>query len=317
MTEPDGMRPVRVLIVDDDPDDALVTRKLLGQVGGRPVEVSTADGPTAAFALLAEGQFDLCLLDYWLGAVTGIEVMATMAARRVEVPVILLTGNEDRAADEAAERHGAYDYIPKNAVTAETLERAVRYALSRRRLEMQLAAAAFYDPLTGLANRRLFEDHIARAAERCWRQGGRLCFLYVDLNEFKPINDRFGHDAGDQVLKAFAERLARTIRHGDLAARVGGDEFAIALEIGQPGCDPAQLTARLVAALAPPVQIAGISMTINASIGVAVLPDDSQDVRDVVRLADMAMYRAKQICRRTGRTAVVHHGAPADPASTD
>jgi diguanylate cyclase (GGDEF)-like protein len=160
----------------------------------------------------------------------------------------------------------------------------------RRRLEEQLTHQAFHDPLTGLANRALFRDRVSHALALAQRRGSPVTVLFLDLDDFKTVNDSLGHAEGDRLLIAAAERFLACARTADTVARLGGDEFAILIE-GADGRDG--LPDRLAAAMSHPFSLSGNQVRVTASIGVAsASTDDSAD--DLLRNADMAMYAAKR-----------------------
>jgi diguanylate cyclase (GGDEF)-like protein/PAS domain S-box-containing protein len=160
----------------------------------------------------------------------------------------------------------------------------------RRRLEEQLTHQAFHDPLTGLANRALFRDRVSHALALAQRRGTPVTVLFLDLDDFKTVNDSLGHAEGDRLLIAAAERFLACARTADTVARLGGDEFAILIE----GGDAREgLPDRLTAAMSHPFSVSGNQVRVTASIGVATAsPDDRAD--DLLRNADMAMYAAKR-----------------------
>ena len=163
----------------------------------------------------------------------------------------------------------------------------------RKALEEQLAHQAFHDPLTGLPNRALLVDRLAHALERLARHSASVALLFLDLDNFKVINDSLGHEVGDALLVAVAGRLAGCVRAGDTAARFGGDEFAVLLE-DLPGLEPAEVAAeRILTALEPDFQLAGHTFHISSSIGIAYTHDPTARVEDLLRNADAAMYGAK------------------------
>jgi diguanylate cyclase (GGDEF)-like protein/PAS domain S-box-containing protein len=160
----------------------------------------------------------------------------------------------------------------------------------RRRLEEQLTHQAFHDPLTGLANRALFRDRVSHALALAQRRGSPITVLYLDLDDFKNVNDSLGHAEGDRLLIAAAERFLACARSADTVARLGGDEFAILIE-GADGRDG--LPERLAAAMSHPFTLSGNQVRVTVSIGVASASvDESAD--DLLRNADMAMYAAKR-----------------------
>jgi len=157
---------------------------------------------------------------------------------------------------------------------------------------------ALHDDLTGLPNRALLYAKTRAAVAEAARKGGRAGFLLLDLDRFKLVNDTLGHPVGDRVLKIVAHRLAHGVRPGDLVARLGGDEFAVLLPAAPPGSTAREVAVRLRAALAAPIQIEGMTVQIEASIGIAFYPDDATGPDLLVQRADVAMYLAKE--RRTG-----------------
>jgi len=163
--------------------------------------------------------------------------------------------------------------------------------LERSRAALQEEAT--HDPLTGLANRRLFYDRLQQAIRHAKRYGGKVGILYVDLNQFKAINDTHGHHVGDAVLTEVAKRLTASIRYSDSIARLGGDEFAVLLE-GLQGREDILVAARAVEqSLSEEADFFGIDLVITASIGQAMYPDDGDSEDTLIRAADAAMYRVK------------------------
>jgi diguanylate cyclase (GGDEF)-like protein len=159
--------------------------------------------------------------------------------------------------------------------------------------EHRIQRMASSDPLTGLPNRGALREAMLGAMARSRRDQHHLAVLMVDLDRFKPVNDRHGHMVGDQVLQEVARRLARTLRGGEPHARFGGDEFVVVVQ-EQGGGSAAQVVAeRVVDALSAPIQLGDVRITIGASIGVARFPDDADDADALLRMADSALYRAK------------------------
>ena len=157
---------------------------------------------------------------------------------------------------------------------------------------------ALHDQLTGLPNRTLLLRRTAEALTEAGRTGATCGFLLLDLDRFKEVNDTLGHPLGDGLLQVIAYRLARSVRPGDMVARLGGDEFAVLLPAVRTVTVAAEVAARLRAALAEPVRLEGMSFEIEASVGIALYPDDGSTVEVLLQRADVAMYLAKE--RRTG-----------------
>ena len=167
-----------------------------------------------------------------------------------------------------------------------------RDVTEHRRMEDELVHQAFHDPLTGLANKALFRDRIAHAAMRLQRHGGRLAVLFIDLDDFKTVNDSLGHSAGDELLVTVSERLAACLRPGDTAARLGGDEFAVLIEAVADEDDAPMIAERIIGSLREPVLLGGRTVAAAASVGIT-YGDHRADADEVLRNADLAMYTAK------------------------
>jgi diguanylate cyclase (GGDEF)-like protein/PAS domain S-box-containing protein len=168
-----------------------------------------------------------------------------------------------------------------------------RDVTGRKALEEELRHQAFHDSLTGLANRALFVDRLEHALARTRRGTAPLAVLFVDLDDFKNINDSLGHGEGDALLKGVAERLSGALRSGDTIARMGGDEFAILVEDPPDASAPHEVAERLLTALQQPFDQAGKELFIHASVGVAVAGGARTTAEELLRNADVSMYTAK------------------------
>ena len=175
----------------------------------------------------------------------------------------------------------------------------------RLRLENELRHQAFHDSLTGLANRALFEDRLEHGLGRLTRRPGRLGVLFLDLDDFKAVNDGRGHRIGDALLKAVGRRLAGTVRAGDTLARIGGDEFAVLVETDDEA-GAGEAAERIMDALSTPLRVRNAEITVRASIGVVTTGDGTRPAQDILRDADIAMYAAKSAGK--GRVEVFHPG---------
>jgi diguanylate cyclase (GGDEF)-like protein len=170
----------------------------------------------------------------------------------------------------------------------------------RRRADEQIAHLAHYDALTDLPNRVLFRDQLERELKKISRSG-QLAVLYIDIDEFKSVNDSLGHPVGDELLKAVAQRLSGCVRNTDFVARLGGDEFAIVQTGVKNPSDVMDLVIRIYQAIRVPVECLGHQLVTDASIGIALAPQDGTDLDQLLKSADLAMYGAKADGRRTYR----------------
>jgi diguanylate cyclase (GGDEF)-like protein/PAS domain S-box-containing protein len=170
-----------------------------------------------------------------------------------------------------------------------------------KRSHEQMERMAFYDTLTDLANRRLFSDRLEQAVVHSTRSGNFAALLYLDLDQFKRVNDTLGHEAGDELLREVARRLSNCVRQEDTVARPGGDEFTILLyEISAPG-DAGRVAEKILEELRAPVTISGHQLVVTTSIGITIIPSDSVQPNVLTKNADLAMYRAKERGRNTYR----------------
>jgi diguanylate cyclase (GGDEF)-like protein len=250
---------------------------------GLPVSIPESD---AQFLLAAPGgrRFGAAdpALPVWLKHVPGrLFVLPISLGRRLAGAIVLgHEGERERAAEETSILSKLADRV------------AVALATANRDLELQ--RRAHYDALTQLPNRLLGMEELGRAVAAAERHGRELAVLFIDLDGFSDVNDSLGHEAGDQMLAQAAQRLRRWVRKSDVVARLGGDEFAVVLtELGQM-TDAAIAARHLVAALSEPFPVAGASAFVSASAGIALYPADGRNAEELLRHADLAMYKAKQ-----------------------
>ena len=214
-------------------------------------------------------------------------------------PLRLTTGADAKATEcrlvraDAAESDVEVLLRPLNWRGAERWVLAVRDISERKEAAERIAHLAYHDTLTGLPNRGVFAEHLARNVERAAAADEPVAVISIDLDGFKAINDLHGHPAGDELLVAVAHRLRSVVRGNELVARIGGDEFAIVQQGGTQPAHAGLLSERIIAALADSFPIDGTEARITASIGIAVFPADAVSPNDLVKNADLAMYRAK------------------------
>ncbi|NND01518.1 MAG: EAL domain-containing protein [Acidimicrobiia bacterium] len=165
--------------------------------------------------------------------------------------------------------------------------------------QRRMSFLARFDPLTGLINRFMFSDRLQGAIARARREGGLVALMFLDLDEFKAVNDHYGHSTGDELLQQVSERLQEAVRESDTVARIGGDEFTIVLEGSQRVEDAGHVATKMLRALEVPYEIGGRTLHITASIGISLYPIDGQDADGLLRDADIAMYSAKSAGRNT------------------
>jgi diguanylate cyclase (GGDEF)-like protein/PAS domain S-box-containing protein len=175
----------------------------------------------------------------------------------------------------------------------------IRDITQRKEAEQQIEYQAYHDALTGLANRRLFQEHLSLALALAQRRNSMVAVLFLDLDHFKLVNDSLGHSVGDELLREIARRLKAAVREGDTVARVGGDEFTIVLQ-DVPRSDAVAVVAqKVLRSIAEPMEISGHRLYVTTSIGITLFPNDGDDAETLLKNADTAMYRAKAEGRNT------------------
>jgi diguanylate cyclase (GGDEF)-like protein len=293
--------PIRILLVEDNPGDARLLREVLRDADAPGFRIVEAGRLAEALARLeGEAGFDVVLLDLSLPDSHGLDTLRRAHAHAPHVPIVILTGHNDETQAVRAVQEGAQDYLIKGTLDTALFTRAIRYAIERHRMLAELEQArrmehyvATHDVLTGLPNRQLFIDRLGQALAEARRHGTQVAVLFLDLDRFKPINDTFGHAAGDRLLVAAAHRLAECLRETDTAARLGGDEFTIILTNVVHAEDVAKVSQKLLECLADPFTLEEREIFVSASIGVSLYPGDGGDVEALLKNADTAMYRAK------------------------
>jgi diguanylate cyclase (GGDEF)-like protein len=292
----------RVLLIEDDLADAtLVQRSLERFPGFAFVHVERMDG---ALDLLDRERFDIALLDLSLPDSFGLDGITTLHARHAHLPVVVLTGLDDKVLALRALEFGAQDYLNKGECSAELLIRTLRYAIQRQqiqseneRLLAELTRQARHDSLTGIYNRRSLVAELAREWQRAERTAEPLSIVLLDIDFFKRINDTYGHAAGDQVLQTLADVLKSGCRGTDLPGRYGGEEFLIIV----PGaCEEgaAAWADRLRQdLLATKMLIGDETVHVTASFGVAAKGSELAAWEQLVERADESLRLAKHLGR--------------------
>jgi diguanylate cyclase (GGDEF)-like protein len=289
----DGRETVRLLLIEDSPEYATLVEHLLREELGGVVRIDRRASLADAKAALL-GEVDCVLLDLSLPDADGLEAVQVARMRAPGVPVVVLSGDEDESVAVQAVHEGAQDYLVKRHVDGHLLGRAIRYAMERKRAELELAHRATHDPLTGLPNRAVFFDRLGITLARLRRRERTCAVLFLDLDGFKAVNDSHGHDAGDRLLMDVADRLRAILRSSDTVARFGGDEFAVLLDdvAGEP--DAIVVAERIAGALAAPFAAGASEAYVAASIGIVLAADPDAAPDALVRAADDAMHAAKR-----------------------
>ncbi len=284
---------INLLVVDDDDVDQKRIKRYLSNNQYYKYHIVTASNYETALQLLTENQFDVCLFDYYLNDHTGLELLEKTQRLNPTASIIMLTGQVDDAIDEQLLLAGASDFLHKDEITEIVLNRAIRYAIHHKKMAIEHEHLAHYDELTQLVNRNLFFDRLTHLVESLQRHDRHHAVLYIDVDYFKKINDKYGHYIGDMLLKQFASRLLSNIRASDTAARLGGDEFAIILE-GVNEKNARDAAQKILCQMEEPFYIENLKIDISVSIGFTLFPsEDLVDAQGILRQADDALYQAK------------------------
>lgn len=288
----DNLAGATLLILDDNPGDAFLIAEYLQRVEN--VSTLRAERLSEALRLLHDRPVDMIVCDLSLPDACGVDTVLRLRASAPLSTIVVCTGCEDEALALQLMLLGAQDYLFKSSLSEQSLLRSLRFARERKRSEERLAQMAFYDPLTGLANRSKFEETASQALARARRRNSRLACMFIDLDGFKDVNDRLGHAVGDALLRDVAGRMRQVFRDYDTVARLGGDEFAILLTDIENYGDVAHIAARLCDAMSEPVEIEQHSLYVTASVGISVYPDVAESVSELIHCADQAMYDSKR-----------------------
>jgi diguanylate cyclase (GGDEF)-like protein len=284
---------LNILLVDDDDVDRMTVRRALQQTGIEYDLTEAVDGASALLACSAQ-KFDCIFLDFRLPDSDGDAVFAAMVADHdSQAAVIFLTGQDDEELALKMMASGAVDYLTKEEISAPVLKRAVRYANARQNFLKQLSEMARIDVLTGLPNRSVFETVLTKAIAQAKRSGHLVAVTLLDLDNFKDVNDTLGHAAGDRLLQLTSDRLSARGRATDTVIRLGGDEFAIIAPNLADAQGASQHAQKVIDALAMPFQIEDQKLFVSSSAGIALAPLDGSNPSDLLKCADMALYKAK------------------------
>jgi diguanylate cyclase (GGDEF)-like protein len=289
-------KPLRILMVEDSEDDAALLLRQLRKGGYEPACHRVDCGPDFESALYSKS-WDLVITDHNLPGYSSEATLAAVKRSGIDIPVIIVSGSIGEEIAVAAMKNGANDYIMKNNLMrlVPAVERELRETQNRhahRLAQETLHHLALHDPLTGLANRHEFEVRLNLALTEAGN-GVQHALLYMDLDQFKVINDTCGHEAGDELLRQLAIVLRAPIREIDTLARLGGDEFGMLL-LHCPLDEARHVAERMLRNIKDfRFTWQDKSFAIGASIGLVMLAEPNQSSSEVLRVADMACYAAK------------------------
>ncbi|MBI3903397.1 MAG: EAL domain-containing protein [Nitrosomonadales bacterium] len=283
---------INILLVEDNPADRRLVAERLGNHRKNHYQLIYAERLSEALQALAQNRISVILLDLQLPDCRDLESLSKIHTVATGIPIVVISEIEDESLALKALQLGAQDFLVKWHTNEHLLVRAVQYALERKQVEEHLYHLAHHDSLTGLPNRKHFYDQLKKAIAMARRDNRLLAIMFLDLGDFKKVNDRLGHHCGDLLLQTVSRRLFACVRETDCLARMGGDEFIIAFTISRPE-DATAAANKVLDVFAEPFMVDGRELHTRASIGISIYPADGEDMESLIRNSDTAMYRAK------------------------
>ncbi len=295
-----------LLMAEDDPHDAVLFSTMLKQASHCEYDVVCVNNMQNTLDALQKNDYAALILDFNLSGTTGLENVRQISTQHPDLPIVVLTGVDDESCAMESLQLGVQDFLSKNRINAEIFTRSIKYALERKYIEQQLKRAldeaanrnlqlrelAKKDILTNLPNRSYFSEIAECAISRAEKSGYKIAVLYFDLNQFKNVNDTYGHSVGDQVLQTMASRVTQALRKDIVVARVGGDEFVVLVEQLEDGALAYSVAKKILAAVSSPIMLDRACITLSPSIGIATYPE-SESVDSLLRHAYIAKTEAK------------------------
>jgi len=285
---------IRILLVEDNPVYARAVQLLLGEVSEEEFDLVHVTRVGDAMHQLDKGPFDVILLDLNLPDSGGYETFANVHTRVPEIPIVVMSSEDDTALAVRTVREGAQDYLVKGEESLKPRTRAIHYAIERQKAQSRLQNLSLVDELTGIYNRRGFMTIAHQQAKLAQRTQTYWVIVFADVNDLKKINDTYGHLEGDQALRDIARLLKSTFRESDVIARIGGDEFAV-LAYAATATVAKSFTRRLQNMVEILNASPGRKYKLAISLGLASFdPHHPHSVEDVLAEADAAMYEQKR-----------------------
>lgn len=286
------MNHTRILLIEDNMGDARLIETYLERCkNGYNVEhvKNLAEG----IDRLKGQTYDAVLSDLSLPDSDGILSIYKIRDTAPHVPLVVLTGNNDQNLAVMAVREGAQEYLLKDRINAGVLDRVLAYSIARHNQIAELQQMAYHDLLTNLPNRVMFLHTLQHSMSMATRNGYALAVHFIDFDNFKDINDTYGHDTGDLFLQTAAEALAHNLRGSDLLARFGGDEFVILQNTAITTDNVTCFVNKLLNTFAHPLQCGDVSIQTSISVGISIFPEHGHSPEELITKADKALYMAK------------------------
>ena len=296
---------MNILIVDDDKvDREHITRYLSVNDNHTTFDVDVAESVNEGLERFYQKKYDVVLLDYKMPHRDGIEMLIELnnEPKEAATAIVMMSNSEEEQLALDCLRTGAQDFIVKNDITDARLRRVLLNARTRFELELELHHSyqklkemAEQDSLTGLANRYVFDEALKVTIANNQRSENKVALLLLDIDNFKYVNDAFGHDVGDVLLQRVVKRVNSSMRSNELFARLGGDEFGILLYNLKTDLQASTVARRILNVLEVPFEIGTMVINSSASIGIAIHPDNTRNATKIFKFADIALYRSKKL----------------------
>lgn len=294
-----------ILLVDDDQVDRTAIIRTLKK-SNLNVHIEEAVTVDQGLELYSKHVFDIILLDYSMPSRDGIEMILDIrnGSKGTTTAIVMMSTHEDENIALECIKAGAQDFLTKSDISEKKLRRAILHSTTRHDLEkklfqtyQQVKQLAETDSLTGLPNRYFFDESVKLAITNNRRNDHILALLLLDIDNFKLINDNFGHDVGDLLLKKTVTKIKKCLRGNELFSRLGGDEFAITLSNLESNEQALLVAQRIIKAMQEPIEIATTTVNSTVSIGIVLHPCNGKTSEELFKYADIAMYRAKKLGR--------------------
>lgn len=317
-----------VLLIEDNSDHAVLAKRAIEKDGTFQVKVARTG--REGLECLSNGGVELIISDYNLPDQTGLDILRIANERKVRAPFIMMTGQGDETLAATCLKEGAYDYVVKSPSYLSELPHTIQNVLTKYRLErekeelthkilkqntelavanLKLQALSVKDELTALYNHRCFQEHVESETARAKRYQQHLCCVMIDLDHFKQINDNFGHQFGDKILRRIAQVAKGAVRESDFLARYGGEEFVLLLP-NTPYEGATVLADRLLELVrSQKFEYEGQALSVTISMGISSFVEDHiRSTEQLVEYADRALYQAKA----SGRDRICLHSTITD-----
>ncbi|MBN1379744.1 MAG: EAL domain-containing protein [Gammaproteobacteria bacterium] len=290
--ETSDLTAAKLLVVDDDRSMRVTMRAVLERDGYIIEECSNG---AQALRQFEESPSDLVLMDAMMPGMDGFSTCRELRKTTLgkHTPILVVTALDDESSIDRAFAAGANDFIPK-PVNFAVLRQRITRLLDASQTEKHVWHLAYHDTLTGLPNRRTFMERIQQLMQEPREEGDMIAVMFLDLDRFKLVNDTMGHDVGDMLLREVTIRIQDTLRSSDMVSRLGGDEFTVILNKMRSAEVVARIARKICNQLAKPFQLGNQQIYITTSIGIALYPNDTEDVNSLIKYADTAMFQAKE-----------------------